>query len=66
MAKLSASGVPCYASCKRECCRNALHDSYSAQQSSVLTLQLARNEQNQIGFQKMEIVGIASLAIARL
>ncbi|MEH2174952.1 hypothetical protein [Nostoc sp.] len=56
MVKLSASGVPCYASCKRECCRIALHNLYSAQQSSVPTLQLARNEQNQIKPQKMKDV----------
>jgi hypothetical protein len=32
-----------YASCLVECCRTPLHDLYSAQQSSVPTLQLARN-----------------------
>ncbi|QFS49900.1 hypothetical protein GXM_07394 [Nostoc sphaeroides CCNUC1] len=45
-----------YASCLVECCRTPLHDLYSAQQSSVKALQLARNEQNQIKSQKMKNV----------
>ncbi|MBW4429118.1 MAG: hypothetical protein KME50_33130 [Nostoc desertorum CM1-VF14] len=45
-----------YASCLVECCRTPLHDLYSAQQSSVPTLQLARNEQNQIEPQKIKNV----------
>ncbi|MHC5771288.1 MAG: hypothetical protein ACYTXI_38155 [Nostoc sp.] len=39
-----------------ECCRNALHDTIQRSWSSVPTLQLARNEQNQIKHQKMKDV----------
>ncbi|MBD2536986.1 hypothetical protein H6G97_50410 [Nostoc flagelliforme FACHB-838] len=52
-AKLSATGVLCYASCRMSAVET-LYILIQRSEVNAITLQLARNEQNQIGFQKMK------------